>query len=434
MLKRGVMWVGVVAAIGAMFYGLTPKIAAQDSLYRTYAPLIEVNALVRREFVHPVRARGLVDGAIRGMLRELDPYSGYVAEHEMEAFRRRTTGHYIGIGVELGVMNGRTIVIAPMEHGPAIEAGVRAGDVIQAVEGRSCQDLSVFEVEALLAGEPGSTAQLTVRRGEEVLDLSIARAPVRRRALSGCAIDGAGRWSYIVDADANIGYVRVSRFSKGMIEDFDRVLADLANAGAKGLIVDLRFNPGGILHEAVATADRFLDEGVILRTLNRWGAVRTYTATAAELLNGVELAILVNGASASASEIVAGALQDHGRALLVGERTFGKGSVQDFIKIRNGRAGLRLTVAHYQLPNGRMVHKDRGAAAGEGWGVVPDLRIPLSAQEGAEILQSRMELGRSAGAGSHGSAGSPTSRRLLMDRQLQAAVDALRQRCAPREL
>ena len=423
MLKRGVMWVGVVAAIGAMFYGLTPKIAAQDSLYRTYAPLIEVNALVRREFVHPVRARGLVDGAIRGMLRELDPYSGYVAEHEMEAFRRRSTGHYIGIGV-----------IAPMEHGPAIEAGVRAGDVIQAVEGRSCQDLSVFEVEALLAGEPGSTAQLTLRRGEEVLDLSIARAPVRRRALSGCAIDGAGRWSYIVDADANIGYVRVSRFSKGMIEDFDRVLADLANAGAKGLIVDLRFNPGGILHEAVATADRFLDEGVILRTLNRWGAVRTYTATATELLDGVDLAILVNGASASASEIVAGALQDHGRALLVGERTFGKGSVQDFIKIRNGRAGLRLTVAYYQLPNGRMVHKDRPAAAGEEWGVVPDLRIPLSEQEQAEILQSRMELGRSAGAGSHGSGGSPTSRRLLMDRQLQAAVDALRQRCAPREL
>ncbi len=426
MLKRGVIWVGMVVVIGVMFYGLTPMIAAQDSMYRTYAPLIEVDALVRREYMRPTRSRALVDGAIRGMLRALDPYSGYVAPHEMQAFRRRTTGRYVGVGVELGAVGGRAVVIAPMESGPAFEAGVRGGDVIHAVDGRSCEDLSVFEVEGLLVGEPDTTVRLVIQRGDERIVLAVNRAAVQRRSVGGFAIDGTGGWSHIVDAAHGIGYVRVSRFSEGMVEELDRVLDDLRLVGVRGLIIDLRFNPGGLVGQAVSMADRFLSDGVIVRTVNRWGAVRTFTAGGEQVLEGAELAILVNGASASASEIVAGALQDHGRAVLVGERTFGKGSVQDFIRIQNGEAGLCLTVAHYQLPGGRMIHKDDGAAVEGDWGVVPDVLVPIGDGERAAILERRMELERlAAGGGMEESAESTASRHLLMDSQLRAAVEAL---------
>jgi carboxyl-terminal processing protease len=255
----------------------------------------------------------------------------------------------------------------------------------------------------------------------------MVRAAVRRRALGGFAIDGAGRWGYMLDIAGGIGYVRISRFSEGIVEELDAVLRDLAAAHVRGLIIDLRFNPGGLLGEAVAMADRFLSEGVIVRTVNRWGAVRTFTAGTEQVLEGVDLAILVNGASASASEIVAGSLQDHGRAVLVGERTFGKGSVQDFIRIQKGAAGLCLTVAHYQLPGGRMIHKDVGDGLEGEWGVVPDVLVPLGDGERAAILQSRMELDR-AGAGGEGEGfvESTALCHLLTDRQLRAAVEALR--------
>ena len=427
MSKRSTVWLCIVVIIATMFYGLTPMIAEQDSVYRTYAPLIEVDALIQREFVHPLRGSRLVDGAIRGMMLELDPYSGYVAPGEMPAFRRSNTGRYIGIGVEIGMLDESITVIAPLEHGPAMRAGVQAGDTILAVNGRSTEDLSVFDVEGLLAGDPHSTVALRLRRaGGDSLDLNVVRAQVQRRAVKGFGRRADGSWSYFVDPDGRIAYVRVAQFSKGMIDDFDAVLDTLDAQHVRALILDLRFNPGGLLPQGIAMAERFLESGTILTTVSRRQAVRTYTTGGGGTFAPIRLAILVNAGSASSSEIVAGALQDHGRAIIVGERTFGKGSVQDFIQIQDGRAGVRLTVAYYQLPSGRMIHRTRANAHTDDWGVMPDIHVPLTPDERRAILQSRSAVDLSAVGGS----GSPTPTHLprsdlLIDRQFRAALDVL---------
>ncbi|NOT01099.1 MAG: S41 family peptidase [Phycisphaerales bacterium] len=415
MSRRPSVWICLVLIIAAMFYGLTPMAAEQDSVYRTYAPLIEVDTLVHRHYVRPLRDGTLVDGAIRGMLSELDPYSGYVASHEMESFRRRNTGEFTGIGVELGLVGASITVIAPFEHGPAMLAGIESGDEIVAVDARPVDDLSLFDVEGLLDGPPGTQVNLTVRRSGKPIELTIPRERVQRPAVEGFAREENGRWVYWADTAARIGYVRVSQFGRGMMDDFDRVLNDLLRSDVRGLIIDLRFNAGGLMTQAVAMVDRFVTSGVILTTVNRSEGSHTYLAGDAGTVRDLPLVILVNAGSASSSEIVAGALQDHHRAVIVGERTFGKGTVQDFIHVQDGRAGVRLTVAHYQLPGGRMIHKQPGADDSDSWGIIPDRLVPITGDQRARNSRSRSD--RTIGS----DAAEPR-----IDPQLDAALSAVR--------
>lgn len=393
MSGRPTVWICLVVILAAMFYGLTPMVAEQDSVYRTYAPLIEVDSLVHRHYLRPLRDAILVDGAIRGMLSELDRYSGYVAPDEMESFRRRNTGEFTGIGVELGLVGDAIVVIAPFEHGPAVAAGVRPGDEIVAVDARPVDHLSVFDVEGLLDGPPGTPVRLTVRRAASRVDLVVPRDHLQRPAVSGSSRDAQGRWTFWADAPARIGYIRIAQFSRGMTDDFDRVLNDLLRTGLRGLVIDLRFNAGGLMTQAIALVDRFVSSGIIVTTVNRFAGAHTYKAGDAGTVRDLPLAILVNGGSASSSEIVAGSLQDHRRAVIVGEQSFGKGTVQDFIHVQDGRAGVRLTVAHYQLPSGRIIHKQPGAADSDPWGITPDVPVPISNDERARLLQA---FGRSA--------------------------------------
>lgn len=411
MSKRGTVWFCMIVIIVVMFYGLTPMVAEQDSVYRTYAPLIEVDALIHRQYVSPIRRMGLVDGAIRGMLFELDRYSGYVAADEMSSFDRHNSGEYVGIGVVMGVVNGAVTVIAPFEDGPAIRSGVQAGDVILAVDVRSTEDLSVFDVEGMLVGAPGTSVSVRLRRpGGETFGVTIVRSRVRRRPVKGYIHDSETGWDYWVSREPPIAYIRVTDFSEGMVDDFDEALKTITEQNAAGLIIDLRFNPGGLLTQAVALLDRFIDSGTIVSTVTRWEAVQTYPATRECTMDPIPVAALVNGGSASSSEIVAGSLQDHRRAIIVGERTFGKGSVQDFIELQDGRAGVKLTVAYYQLPSGRIIHKTSSNADSEEWGVLPDIAVRLTAAERAAIHRARIDNG-------------PAAERT--DRQLQAAIDVL---------
>jgi len=442
MSRRDLVWLVIVAVIAVLFYGLTPMIAGQDAVYHRYGPLIEVDALVRREYVREVRSDVLVDGAIEGLVARLDPFSGYVPAREMADYLRRNTGRYIGVGIEVGLRNGVMTVIAPVDGGPASRAGVRPGDVLLAVDGRATDELSVFDVERLLAGEAGTTAKLGLRRGGLEFRVGVAREDVVERSVRGFALDAAGEWQYLLDG-SGVAYLRVSRFGRGMVEEFDAVLERPEVAGAAGVIVDLRFNMGGLMDEAVAMVDRFVDSGVIVERVNRWGAAKTYLATDQVRVEDRPVVVLVNGATASSAEIVAGALQDRGRAVVVGDRTYGKGSVQDFLRIQGGDAGLRLTVAYYRLPGGRMIHRTPENAETDAWGILPDVVVPLSDDQRAAVVESRRTVdswsapgGRSAAsahdqtAGSSGEAARMQRPRLIVDRQLDAAVKAVKDRAA----
>ena len=269
MAKRNLIWLAVITVIVLGLYWLAPLTAEQDSIYRTYAPLVEVDALVRQKFVESIEDDGLVDGAIRGMMLKLDPYSGYIAPDELPAYRRRAAGKYIGIGVSLGVRDGQLTVIAPIEQSPAVEAGIRAGDVVLAINGLSTDGMGVADADRLLAGAPGSTVELTVRHapGGETETLRSTRAPVSMHSVKGYRRVASGTWDYLIDPDVGIAYVRVSNFHENTISEFDRALGDIRSLGVAGLVLDLRFNPGGALAASVEMVDRFVTSGVIVSTV-----------------------------------------------------------------------------------------------------------------------------------------------------------------------
>ncbi|HUU82422.1 MAG TPA: S41 family peptidase [Phycisphaerae bacterium] len=437
MSKRNLIWLAILALLVAAVYRLTPMAARQDAVYRTYAPLVEVDSLIRQKFVEPVPGDRLVEGAIRGMMLKLDPYSGYIAPEELDAFRRIASGKYTGIGVMLGVRGGRLTVIAPIEQSPAVQAGVRADDVIQAIDGRSTEGLSVADVDRLLTGAPGSTVRLTVLHPSSDLTetVAIARAPISVHTVKGMRHDGAGDWDYLIEHDPDVAYIRVAAFHDNTSFEFDRALEGLVSAGAAGLILDLRFNPGGSLPAAVAVVDRFISEGTIVSTVTRDQANDRYKARAEDTIGPIPLAVLINGNSASAAEIVAGALQDHRRAVIVGTRSFGKGVVQSVVPLHGQRAAVSLTVAHYCLPNGRVIHKTpQNAHSGE-WGVVPDLVVEITPSETDAITSRRNELDQvpssptTAPTTQNAQPGTATPPlEILMDRQLFAALQAVRAR------
>ena len=438
MAKRNLIWLAVITAIVVGLYRLAPLTAKQDAVYRTYAPLVEVDALVHQRYVEGVEDDALVDGAIRGMMLKLDPYSGYVSPDELPAFRRRAAGKYIGIGVSLGVLDGRLTVIAPIEQSPAVEAGIQAGDVILAINGRSTDGMGVVDADRLLAGNPGSTVELTLRRaaGGETETLRVTRGPVSMHSVKGYRRAEAGQWDYLIDPEAGIAYIRVSNFHENTSTEFDRALEDIRSLGIAGLILDLRSNPGGALAAAVTMVDRFVPSGVIVSTVTRHQAVDTYRARREGTLPPWSLAILINGGSASASEIVAGSLQDHGRAVIVGARSFGKGVVQNVISLTNHRAVVSLTVAHYRLPNGRIIHKTPGNLNTNEWGVSPDVVVEIDRDELQAIHRRRGQVDRSPLAPASRPAGGSDADEvharpaILMDTQLAAALEAAKQQVA----
>ena len=391
MSRRNLVWIVVIVALALLFYSLPPMAAERATVRRTYSPLTEVDALIRQRYVEAITDQRLVEGAIRGMMRQLDPYSGYIGPAEMESFRRSTTGRFIGIGVETGMHRGQLTVITPIEDGPAIRAGIRAGDQILAVDDRPTDDLTVSDVGELLHGPAGSGVKLTVRhRGrEEAEDILVTRGPVSLHTVKGLRRSGPGRWDYLIDPATGVAYVRVASFRRHTLDDFDEALDELRPLDAKALILDLRFNGGGLMSQAIDMVDRFLTEGISVSTVTRRQAVREYRAHPEGVFPEVKLVVLGNGASASAAEIVAGALQARGRATVVGSRSFGKGVVQNIVDLRDGSAALRLTVSYYKLPNGRIVHKTPANAATGSWGVIPDVEVVLTDEELEAIQESR---------------------------------------------
>ena len=442
MHRHHLTWLAIFAVIALMFLNLPRMVAKQDTVLNTYSALVEVDALVRQQFVMPVEDQRLVYGAIRGMMLPLDPYSGYIAPAELATFLRRNKGEYTGIGIEVGVRRGRLTVITPIEGSPASHSGVRAGDTIMSIDGRDTNGLSVFDMEELLNGASASSVRLRVLHpGElEPVILTIKRGHVSLHTVRGFGRDESGRWRYLIDPEGGLGYVRVSSFLDNTMRDFDAAVRTLQRGGVRGIILDLRFNPGGLMPQAVAMVDRFVGDGLILSTLTRHRAVRDYRATPRGTMTDVKLAVLINGASASAAEIVAGSLQAHGRATIVGQRSFGKGSVQRLIRLTDHHAAVKLTTAYYRLPDGRIIHRTPSSTPDDPWGIEPDVRIELSHDEERAIRESWRALDGALDAGESGhdegqamveiQESSADGREILRDRQLATALALLRRTLA----
>ncbi len=322
--------------------------------------LAEVLERVKRDYVENVDDAELIEAAIRGMVADLDSHSAFLDPEEYEEIRISTTGNYSGVGLEVSADDGRVVVVSPIEDSPADVAGIRSGDQIISVDQMPVDPDNLNDTVARLRGRSGTTVNLGVLRGddsEHPLVFELRRARVELHSVKSELLE------------TGIGYVRISHFSETTGRDLYDAIEDLlaeSEGSLDGLVLDLRDNPGGVLDAAVEVSDAFLDAGIIVSANGRVPDARfRHEATPGDLLDGAPVTILVNRGSASASEIVAGALQDNGRAQLLGTSTFGKGSVQTVVPLSEGRA-IKLTTSRYFTPSGRSIHD---------LGITPDVEM-----------------------------------------------------------
>lgn len=334
----------------------------------------EVFAKIKSDYVEPVDDKMLLENAIRGMLSGLDPHSTYLDPEGYKELQVGTTGQFGGLGIEVGMEDGFVKVISPIDDTPAQRAGVQSGDLIVRLDDTPVKGLTLGEAVKIMRGKPGTGILLTiVREGEEKpLKITVVRDVIRVRSVKSRLLD------------EKFGYVRITNFQSktgdNLLEEIEK-MSDEAKDGLSGLVLDLRNNPGGVLSAAVDVSDAFLTEGLIVYTEGREKESRLkFNATPDDVLSGRPLVVLVNGGSASASEIVAGALQDHNRAIIMGEKSFGKGSVQTILPM-NSDAALKLTTARYYTPSGRSIQAE---------GIEPHIklqRVQVSAVENVERIK-----------------------------------------------
>ncbi len=359
--------------VGALFVGMDSGFASkQEDRYEPLKRFSQVLDMVERYYVRDVSRNELVEGAVRGMLQGLDPHSAFMDKEEFDEMQVSTSGEFSGIGIEISMRNNQLVVVSPIEDTPAYEAGLKSGDIIIEIDGESTEGITLLDAVRKIRGPKGSTVQLTVlHKDTKTPD----RLTIKRDTIPILSV----KHELLEDG---YGYLRVTRFNEHTTEELQQALQALKKAGPiKGLVLDLRNNPGGLLDQAVSMADIFLNEGMIVYIQGKEEKSRKdYLAKKQDSDLEVPVVVLINAGSASASEIVAGALQDHKRALLIGEPTFGKGSVQTIIPLSDG-GGMKLTTALYYTPNGRSIQAE---------GIQPDLHIPLAeTQDNSMVVRER---------------------------------------------
>lgn len=335
---------------------------------RTFTGVLDA---VKQDYVEPVKDKDLLENAIRGLLSNLDPHSAYLDAEAFQDLQIGTSGEFGGLGIEVSQEDGFLKVIAPIDDTPAQRAGIRAGDLIIRLDDVSVKGMALADAIQKMRGKPNTAITLTIIRegARKPLKIKLVREVIQVRSVKSRLLE------------PGFGYLRITQFQARTAQNLEQALQELEQqnkAPLRGLVLDLRNNPGGVLNGAVEVTDDFLDGGVIVQTKGRGnGSDQSYQATPGDRIKAAPIVALVNGGSASASEIVAGALQDHRRALIVGERTFGKGSVQSILPLGNG-AAVKLTTARYYTPNGRSIQAE---------GIVPDILLkPLkvAADNGAD--------------------------------------------------
>jgi carboxyl-terminal processing protease len=360
-----------VLGAGSMAYVSQQAMASAQPRAKTYKMLElfgDVLDTVERQYVTEVDDKKLIEAAIDGMLTSLDPHSGYLNPDSFDDMRDQTRGEYGGLGIEVTSEDGVVKVISPMDGTPAFKAGIKAGDFITAVNGDSVLGLSVTDAVKQMRGKPGEPVTLTIAREKtDPFDVKMVREVIKTKSAT-------------ARLEGDYGYLRVSAFNEKTTDEAEAAIADIRakNPKMKGLILDLRNNPGGLLDQAVGISDLFLDGGEIVSQRGRDPRdVERYNARPGDVTGGLPMVVLINSGSASAAEIVAGALQDRKRAELVGLTSFGKGSVQTVIPLRGGADGaLKLTTARYYTPSGRSIQKT---------GIIPNLEVAETKDEAQAI-------------------------------------------------
>lgn len=385
--------------------------AADDLPLEEIQTFAEVFERIKRGYVEEVDDRTLLRNAMRGMLSELDPHSAYLEEEEYQSLRETTQGEFGGIGIEVGMDNGQLVVVTPIDDTPASRAGLLSRDIIVAIDGTLTDSISLQEAVTLMRGEPGSELRISVlRSGEDSpRDFTLTREVIRSESVKHELLE------------PGYGYLRISQFQTRTTEQARQAIERLTREQPlEGLILDLRNNPGGILQAAAGVADLFLDDGLIVYTEGRLSDTEmSFSASPDTPAGDIPLVVLINSGSASAAEIVAGALQDQRRGVIMGTDSFGKGSVQQIMPLGNGE-GLKLTTALYYTPNGRSIQAQ---------GIVPDVEVVRGR---LEVAESRMEL-RESDLGGHLDAQQPATQarlsateRLRDDYQMSEALNLLK--------
>jgi carboxyl-terminal processing protease len=386
MMKR--ILIGVVVAvlgvnlvIAARIYSDASGKAAKENPYAQMELITKVMELIRKDYVDADKTAytNLTYGALRGMLSSLDPHSQFMDPQAYDSLKEETEGKFGGIGVQIGLSKeGFLTAIAPMEDSPAARAGILPGDRIVKIEGRPTEKMSLDDAVRSLRGDPGTKVTITIFRSKakdpamRFKDYTLTRAEIKVDSVKDVKMLGDG-----------IGYIRITQFGEHTVKEFEKALEKLAKDGMDALVVDLRNNPGGLLEAARGVASKFIPAGqLIVSTEGRDPAANPppYRSDKGTKWLGLPLVVLVNSGSASGSEIVAGALQDLHRAVLIGETTFGKGSVQSILALGDGSA-LRLTTAKYYTPSHKVIHEH---------GIKPDIEVLLSEEQERRLLEQRL--------------------------------------------
>ena len=340
-----------------LLFTFQKSFSENTDIYKKIDLFGEVLEKISKEYVDEVDQSKSMDSAINGLLQSLDPYSAYMTPESFEGMQTETSGEFGGLGIEVGMEAGVVKVISPIDNTPASKAGLKAGDYIVKIDSTQVQGKSLMEAVELMRGPVGSSIEITVRRRgvKKALIFNIMREVIQVQSVKSELIDN------------NIGYIRLTSFNENSSEQIKEKINKLnKNKDLKGYILDLRNNPGGLLSQAIKISDFFLENGEIVSTRSRQASEnRKWFAKKGDLTNGKTLIILINYGSASASEIVAGALKDHKRAIILGENSYGKGSVQSIIPLKN-RGAIRLTIAKYYLPSGKSISEV---------GVTPDIEV-----------------------------------------------------------
>lgn len=352
-------WAGAIAVIMLLTVATGPTLAKQEDPYASLNRFSQALDLVEKNYVKEVPREELINGAIKGMLEQLDPHSVFMPPEDFKEMQISTSGEFGGVGIEISLKDGRLTVIAPIEDTPAWRGGLKSGDIIIAIDGESTQDISLLEAVKKIRGPMGSKVKLTVLHKDEAqpVTLAIERATIPIRGAKSLVLDEG----YL--------HLRLIRFNENTTREMRKAITDYKkDHELKGIVLDMRGNPGGLLDQAVSVADTFLSKGNVVYIQGRKERGRKdFDAHTSATDIDTPMVVLINAGSASASEIVAGALQDHNRALLLGERTFGKATVQNIIPLPDG-SGIKLTIAKYYTPNGRSIQAE---------GITPDIIMPF---------------------------------------------------------
>jgi carboxyl-terminal processing protease len=352
----------------------------EDEAQKYLRRISKIYELINSSYVRDASAEEVFSSAMKGMLKNLDPYSDYFTVQEFEDFSVAMKGEFGGIGTELSMEDGILTVITPLEDTPAFRAGILAGDRILEVDGVSTEGLSMAECGKRIRGIPGTKVTLTIlHRGvQDTVKFTIVREVIKISSI---------KQAKIIDEKEKIAYLRITSFQEDTIRSFDEAIQKLKAKGMKFLIIDLRFNGGGIMQTAIDLSNRFISQGTIVSMKGKnKESNKTYLADPQKaILSDLPLIILINGSSASASEIFAGAIQDYKKGILIGSRSFGKGSVQTVFPLPDEKAAVKLTIAKYYTPLGRSLHKEKD----KNYGLDPDILVEMTPQQEADLLRSR---------------------------------------------